>query len=205
MIRSRFLRRGCSRSTDYFVDDNAAPFSFFGGVALIFSSSKEEGFSIGVEGGGGDAEADVLVVEAGAGFVVEEGGVPVAFEDASGHDEEFSTRMESEGFHEAFSDFAFDGGAGFFDTIVPGEVLPELFSISGGGISGAAHAGEVEGFVVGREVEGEDAAGVVVALDDAPTGKIGSLDAGNFLTVLFEVPEDDFAHEVAGGEEFAVV
>ena len=137
--------------------------------------------------------------------MVEKGGVPVAFEDATGHDEEFSAGVEDEGFHEAFADFAIDGGSDFFGSVVPGEFLPKLFSVSGGGISGAAHAGEVEGLVVGGEVEGEDAAGVVVALDDAPAGEVGRLNAGDFLAALFEIPEDDFAHEVAGGEEFAVV
>lgn len=76
--------------------------------------------------------------------MVEEGGVPVAFEDATGHEEEFSTRMEGEGFHEAFADFTGGGGAFFFGAVVPSEFLPELFAVSGGGVGGAAHAGEVE-------------------------------------------------------------
>jgi len=81
--------------------------------------------------------------------------------------------------------------------------LPELFAVAGGGVGGGAHAGEEELFAIGREVHGVDAPGVVVALDDAPAceargGPSGGLPAGG------EVPDADFAHEVAGGEVFAI-
>ena len=46
-----------------FVDDDAAPFFFLGGVVLVDTAGEVEGFAVGGEGGGGDAEADVLVVE----------------------------------------------------------------------------------------------------------------------------------------------
>ena len=38
------------------------------------------------------------MVEAGTGFGVEEGGVAIAFEDTTSHDEEFSVGVEGEGF-----------------------------------------------------------------------------------------------------------
>ena len=37
--------------------------------------------------------------------MVEKGGVPAAFENPAGHDEEVSVGMEGEDFHEAFADF----------------------------------------------------------------------------------------------------
>ena len=137
--------------------------------------------------------------------MVEEGGVPVAFKNATRHEEELSIGMEGESFHEAFSDFTFDGFTGFFDAVVPSEFLPELLAVAGGRVGGAAHSGEVEGLVIGREVEGEDAAGVVVSFDDSPAGEVGCFDAGDFFPSLFEIPEDDFAHEVSCGEELTVV
>gem|GEM_PF-2243676 len=65
-------RKG-GRSEGNFVDHNPTPLLFFGGVALVDAAGEVEGFAVGGEGGGGDAEADVLVVKAGARFVVEEG------------------------------------------------------------------------------------------------------------------------------------
>ena len=47
----------------YFVDDDAAPFFFLGGAVLVGAAGEVEGFAVGGEGGGGDAEADVFVVE----------------------------------------------------------------------------------------------------------------------------------------------
>jgi hypothetical protein len=57
--------------------------------------------------------------------VVEEGGVPVAFEDAASHEGKFSALVEGEGFHEAFADFTICGGAFFFGAVVPGEPVTE--------------------------------------------------------------------------------
>ena len=78
---------------------------------MVFAAGEVEGFAVGGEGGGGDSEADVLFVEFGAAFAVEEGGVPFAFEEAVGHEKEVTARMEGEGFHVAFADFSFGGFA----------------------------------------------------------------------------------------------
>ena len=63
---------------------------FFFVGALVGSASEVEAFAIWCEGGGGDAKADDLVVEAGTALVVEEGGVPDTFENSADYEEELS-------------------------------------------------------------------------------------------------------------------
>ena len=63
------LRRRGSKSRSFWlhlsdpVDHNSAPFFFGVGFALVGTAAEVEGFAVGGEGGGGDSEADVLVVD----------------------------------------------------------------------------------------------------------------------------------------------
>ena len=111
---------------------------------MVGAAAKEETLSVVGKGGGRDAEADVLLVESRAAFVIEKSSVPVAFKEAASHEEELAFRVEGERFHQALPDFTIGGGAFFFGTIFPGKPLPELFAVSRSGISGGAHADEVE-------------------------------------------------------------
>ena len=108
-----------------------------------------------------------------AGGGVEQGGVPFALRETARHQERLLVGMEPQHFHQAVPRIGVADLRDFARRIfAPGETLPGLFAVAGHRIDHRPHAAHEQFPAIRAEGQIEDAADIVVALDDAPAGEI---------------------------------